>query len=675
MKLRNQIWMAALALILGACAEEASTVKAPDTVQKAVVVNKAEGAIAGELMVKFRPEVTALLDKALTRGVSAYGTMTRSGIVDMDRALDIIGSYNIERVFPQNKQEEKTRKSGLHLWYVVRFDKNTDVQKAAAELAEVGEIAKIQFSHELKRSANQRPAMPAPEVKAAAKMMQKAATFNDPELYRQWHYINEGNEELVLNAKAGADVNCAEAWKKCTGDPSVIVAVMDEGVMWAHPDLEANMWMNEGEVYKSDKDHDGNGYVGDVYGYNFAENTPVIAWGAANDTGHGTHVAGTVAAVNNNGTGVCGVAGGSGNGDGVKLMSIQIFSGDFGVNPYNEARGIKYAADNGAVILQCSWGYNSSLADAATSMRGPATDEEWAGSCPVEKEALDYFVHNAGSPNGVIDGGLVIFAAGNEYAAAAGYPGAYGDFISVTAMDASYMPASYTNYARGVDIMAPGGDSDWHKSVTGSVYSTLPPSNSNGTGYGYMDGTSMACPHVSGVAALGLSYAAKLHKHFTADQFKELLLQSVRNVEDTWPMRGKMYYKYYSLAGESTPVLMELNKYYKNQMGAGLIDADKLLTLVEGNGVKLELPNAYLALGEANKQVIDLACFFDNGEHLTYTVQCANTDIATVSLEGSKLTITGVAVGSTSFTVTASDGKAQTAHITVRRKANDNGWL
>lgn len=662
-------------LLLGACSDEQIMQDMPEAPQHGVVVNTPEGANGGELLIKFRPEVTAALDKAQTRSIGSFAAMTRSGIADIDRALDIIGSYHIERVFPINNKEELTRKSGLHLWYVVKFDENTDVQRAAQELAQVGEIAKIQYSHQIKRQEVRQPVAVSPaERKAMFPVGQSNAFFNDEGLAKQWHYINTGNQDAVVYSKAGSDVNLGEAWKKCTGDPSVIVAVMDEGVMWSHPDLEANMWVNEGEVYKSDKDHDGNGYAGDVYGYNFAENAPGISWTGRGDTGHGTHVAGTVAAVNNNGVGVCGVAGGSGNNDGVKLMSIQIFSGEFGVNPYNEARGIKYAADNGAVILQCSWGYQSSMADPSTTQRGFATDEQWIENCPLEKEAFDYFIHNAGSPNGVIDGGLVIFASGNEYAAAAGYPGAFGDFISVVATDAAFMPASYSNYGPGCDISAPGGDSDYHLGEAGSVYSTLPPNHSKGIGYGYMDGTSMACPHVSGVAALGLSYAAKQHKHFKASEFKQMILNSTRDLHSLWTS-NKLYYKYYSLAGESTPVLMELNKYYKGQVGSGLIDADMLLAQVDAGGVKLGIPNMYVEVGADKRQFIDLTRFFDGGENLTFTVESADNAIAEVSIVGSTMTVTGITVGTTTYTVKASDGTSQTAAITVRRNANDNGWL
>ena len=108
----------------------------------------------------------------------------------------------------------------------------------------------------------------------------------------------------------------------------------------------------------------------------------------------------------------------------------------------------------------------------------------------------------------------------------AGYPGAYPDYISVAAVAADGTPSSYSNYAHGVSICAPGGDSDYHQSPKGKIYSTIPSSASeDGGNYGYMEGTSQACPHVSGVAALGLSYAAKLHRHFRADEFRKMMLE------------------------------------------------------------------------------------------------------------------------------------------------------
>lgn len=659
-------------LFLAACADDFSEMNTQvDALNDVIVVNTAEGAKAGELLVKFKPEAVHLLDLAATRSMGPYTTMTRSGIIGVDCALDAIGSYELERVFPVNASEQYTRQSGLNLWYVVRFSEDMDLRRAVEHLSGVAEIAKIQYNHELKRRAV-RPATPAEVHLGPVFQSDGTYPFTDDLLPDQWHYINDGVS--VPKSVAGADVNCAEAWKRCTGDSSIIVAVMDEGVMWTHPDLRDNMWVNKKETQDNHIDDDNNGYKDDVYGYNFAENTPVIAWDSSSDTGHGTHVAGTIAAVNNNGMGVCGIAGGDGTkGSGVKIMSLQMFSGDFGVTQYMEARAVKYAADNGAVILQCSWGYNSSLTDPTNFKPGPGSDKEWTDACSVEKEAFDYFIHNAGSPNGVIDGGIVIFAAGNEYAPAAGYPGAYGDFISVAALDASNLPSSFTNYGRGVDISAPGGDIDYHGTEKGQILSTLPPAFSNGTGYGYMEGTSMACPHVSGVAALGLSHAARLHKHFRATDFKELLLQAVNPFPTE--QKSKLYYKYQSMGGETSPVLMELNKYYWGRMGVGRIDAAKMLALVDGNGVKLDLPNVYLGIGADQSCKIELSRFFDGGENLSFELVSVNTDVATVRIEGRTAVITGVSAGATAFTVKASDGTSQTAMITVRRNANDNGWL
>ena len=138
-------------------------------------------------------------------------------------------------------------------------------------------------------------------------------------------------------------MNALEAWKTCKGDPSIIVAILDEGVMYTHPDLAANMWCNPGEsVQGAQTDGDGNGYEGDLHGYNFVTESGDITWTDANDTGHGTHVAGTIAAVNNNGIGVSGVAGGDGTpNSGVKIMSCQVFSGQNSVTLAGEARAIK----------------------------------------------------------------------------------------------------------------------------------------------------------------------------------------------------------------------------------------------------------------------------------------------------------------------------------------------
>ncbi len=432
--------------------------------------------------------------------------------MQLSAALPELGISSVERLFVGPERfEARKRAMGLNLWYKVTFDESTPVTRAASDIVAAGGIQEINYVHEVSFTD-------APE----------AWPFDDPMLPDQWHYMNFGTG---IHQEEGSDINLFPAWNVTTGSPEVIVAVIDSGVDVDHEDLAWNMWVNEAELNgQPGVDDDGNGYVDDIHGFNFVvgnNNQPV---GQITAEEHGTHVAGTIAAVNNNGLGVSGIAGGdyAAGKPGVRIMTCQTGPGSAFI-----AQAFVYAADNGAVISQNSWTCDPSYT--------------------VVLESIDYFNQYAGMENvegdetgvqdGPMAGGLTIFAAGNSSSSTTDtFPANYENVLAVAAIGPDYKLASYSNYGEWVDISAPGGDAQDMQ----QIMSTIP-----NNGYEALQGTSMACPHVSGVAALVVS--AFGGPGFTNDNLRTILTTGVRNID-------------------------EYNRSYVGRMGAGLVDAELCLT-------------------------------------------------------------------------------------------------
>ena len=416
---------------------------------------------------------------------------------------------------PAGKWEARHRAAGLHLWYDISFDKSLPVTKAESALLGQANIDVVEL-------------VPIPQVKNID------YPFDDPRLSAQWHYQNFGGSAQLAE---GCDVNAFNAWTIETGRPEVIVAINDSGVDYTHEDLAANIWINEAELNgRPGEDDDNNGYADDIYGYSFITYDGKVPVGKIDFGRHGTHVAGTVGAVNNNGIGVCGVGGGNGTpSSGIRLMVTQTLDekGNGALTP----QSFVYAADNGAVLVNCSWGF--------VNNENP-TPQSYV-------RAIDYFNEFAGMDEngeqvGPMAGGLVIFAAGND-GREVEHPAMDDNVFAVAALSANYVRSYFTSFGEWIDISAPGGDAN-----RGTyVLSTLPDNK-----YGDMQGSSMAAPHVTGVAALIVSYYGAGKKGFTREKLIHLM-KSTANKR-----------------------ALEENGSYATRLGAGLIDAYAAL-MAEGD--------------------------------------------------------------------------------------------
>ena len=440
-------WMIAAALLAVSCQQELTQ----DIEEKPT----APVALQGEESALIPGEMIIQVDEDLAEQLASGALQTKSAAVNS--IFDGLGVTKIERLYPDaGEWEPRHREAGLHRWFRVSYD-------PAAQPATKAE-------HDLS-------AVPGIEYAASPRRPRPTAYFNDPYAPKQWALINDGS--LGNKYKAGCDINVEPVWENYTaGSPNVIVAVLDEGVDLEHPDLAA-ICIPGGP----------NGSKSFVSGY---EGYTIYA------ADHATHVAGIIAAINNNELGISGIAGGKDGKGGVRIMSCPHMMDDPD-DPDNtiggdEYKAIVWAADHGAVICQNSWGYTfKSEADAL------AAEDRISYIYP----AIDYFIKYAGCdkdgnqlPDSPMKGGVVIFAAGNE-SWQIGWPAAYEKVIAVGALSAQFTRAYYSNYGDWVDICAPGGDAQQGTYILSTVCDE---------GYDEMQGTSMACPHVSGVAALIASY-------------------------------------------------------------------------------------------------------------------------------------------------------------------------
>lgn len=486
--------------------------------------------VPGSIRVRVNEDLGSQLEKA--RGED--GEINSVQVKSMSTVLLSSRVKSITRTFPYaGKFEARTRKAGLHLWYDVVFDETIPLTKAHVDFSKIPGVDEVELNRKKIRFENDPIEILNSIEEFHMKRNEETSVelpFDDPRLEDQWHYYNAGGTSVFL---LGADINVFPVWKDyTTGSDEVIVSIVDGGIDYNHEDLASNMWINTSEYNGSRSlDDDGNGYKDDIYGYNFVTNSGTISADS-----HGTHVAGTISAVNNNGIGVSGIAGGDFKKGikGVRLMSCQIFSSkpeDDGKSG-NTAAAIKYGADNGAVISQNSWGYEEAT--------------EFPSSI---KAAIDYFVEYAGVDEfgaqiGPMKGGLVIFSAGNEDREESASN--YEKVLSVASLGPDFLRASYSCYGTWVDISAPGGQAG-----KATILSTTPDNS-----YGYKQGTSMSCPHVSGVAALIVSHVGGYG--FTNQMLWDRLVDNTTDI-----------YSY--------------NRGFRDKLGTGLVNA--LGSIVSGGAI------------------------------------------------------------------------------------------
>ncbi|WP_263810070.1 MULTISPECIES: S8 family serine peptidase [Salinibacter] len=424
------------------------------------------------LRIKVAPNVADQATPMKRNGVATLGV---ASIDALNREYDAV---SIEPLFDVGGEyAERHREYGLHRWYEIRLAEgkasaDADIETAMSAYSNASAVSVAEGKARAEQHVVEDSRAPVTSL-----LDPLPGTPDDPLYGDQYGFQN-------IEAEGG--------WSTRTGDTTVVVSVHDSGISGSfdgnettvnHPDLQPNVW------------YGGDPSDGSVHGKNFRAGDPADL---TDNNGHGTHVTGTVAAVTNNAFGVAGTAGGNGEfangrGTGVRFM----------VTPgLNQPDAYVYAADNGAVISQNSWGFTS------------------PGVFPQSlQDAIDYFIDNGGGDH--LDGGIVVFSAGNDADNGDWFPAAYDPIVSVASTDQNDNVSSFSNYGEWVDIAAPG---------TAILSTWIAGQGSVEENFEFLSGTSMAAPHVSGAASLVVSEFSDVS---SPEQVESILEESADNVGAT----------------------------------------------------------------------------------------------------------------------------------------------
>ncbi len=476
--------------------------------------------LSHELIIKFKND-------ALSGGSASLKVETL-------RALDFLEAYSAKKIFDENSS-----RGSLNNIFSIKYKNEIDPLYASQKLKNNNMIEWIEPRY----------------------VYEVEYTPNDPLIGNQWG----------LNK-----VSAFQAWDVSKGDSNIVIGIVDTGVDWDHPDLNSHVWINYDEIPSNGIDDDNNGFIDDIRGWDFgglngiADNNPM-----EDRPDHGTHVAGIASAVTDNGTGIAGL------GFNCKIMAIKTSQDDFR-NPANQPyivygyEGILYAADNGARVINCSWGGGS------YSIFG--------------QEIINY----AATKNAT-----VVAAAGNSNSSSNHFPSGYDKVLSVASSDQGDLKSSFSNYGTSVDVSAPGE----------VIYSTW----QNDT-YSYASGTSMASPLVAGLAGL---VAAKF-PNYNAIQVAEQIRVTSDNIDDINPGYAKKLGKgrvnaYRAVTETNAKSVRAYNSVFIDDDGNNVFisgDAISLktkiknyLTAVSGMTVSLESTSPYLAITQGIKSGISLNTF------------------------------------------------------------------